>query len=301
MKWRKMGRIFCPTGQNEWMESHASLPIAEHIEKDRFRIYFSSRDSQNRSYTGWVDIDLSVAGKIVELSTSPVLSPGEPGAFDDSGAMSSWLVNRDRNRYLYYIGWNQGITVPFRNAIGLAISRDGGQFERYSSGPIMDRTPVDPYFCASCSVITDGDSWRIWYLSGAGWSLMSGKPRPSYHIKYAESDDGIHWSTDGTVAIDFVHSGEYAISRPAVVHDSDRWRMWYSWRGSSYRIGYAESVDGRHWTRCDTLAGIDVSLTGWDSEMIEYPFVFDHKDDRYMLYNGNGYGSTGFGLAVLEG
>ena len=35
--------------------------------------------------------------------------------------------------------------------------------------------------------------------------------------------------------------------------------------------------------------------------MIEYPFVFDHKGQRYMLYNGNGNGQTGFGLAVLEG
>jgi hypothetical protein len=46
-------------------------------------------------------------------------------------------------------------------------------------------------------------------------------------------------------------------------------------------------------------AGIDVSPDGWDSEMIEYPFVLDHKGERYMLYNGNGFGKTGFGLAVL--
>ena len=45
--------------------------------------------------------------------------------------------------------------------------------------------------------------------------------------------------------------------------------------------------------------GIDVSADGWDSEMIEYPFVFDYKGQRYMLYDGNGYGKTGFGLAVL--
>ena len=76
--------------------------------------------------------------------------------------------------------------------------------------------------------------------------------------------------------------------------------MWYSFRGLSYRIGYAESDDGRKWERLDSQAGIDVSTTGWDSEMIEYPFVFDHKGQRYMLYNGNGYGKTGFGLTVLE-
>ena len=44
---------------------------------------------------------------------------------------------------------------------------------------------------------------------------------------------------------------------------------------------------------------IDVSDDGWDSEMICYPFVFDHKGKRYMLYNGNDYGKKGFGLAIL--
>jgi hypothetical protein len=34
--------------------------------------------------------------------------------------------------------------------------------------------------------------------------------------------------------------------------------------------------------------------------MIEYPFVFDHDGERYMLYNGNGYGKTGIGPAVLS-
>jgi len=282
------------------MKSHASVPIAAHLEKDDFRIYFSARDSLNRSHTGWLRIDLSVPNKIIDQSASPVLSPGELGAFDDSGAMSTWLVTRDRIRYLYYIGWNLGVTVPFRNAIGLAISNDGGEFRRYAIGPILDRSVSEPFFCASCCVIPDDHRWRMWYLSCVGWSVADGKPRPHYHIKYAESNDGIHWSRDGTVAIDFAVPTEYAISRPAVVRDADRWRMWYSFKGASYRIGYAESLDGRHWVRRDQLAGIDVSVSGWDSEMIEYPFVFDHKGERFMLYNGNGYGRTGFGLAVLE-
>ncbi len=76
--------------------------------------------------------------------------------------------------------------------------------------------------------------------------------------------------------------------------------MWYSYRGHRYRIGYAESADGINWQRMDDAVGIDVSPTGWDSDMIEYPYVFDHGRRRYMLYNGDGYGKTGVGLAVLD-
>ena len=129
--------------------------------------------------------------------------------------------------------------------------------------------------------------------------MREGRPEHNYHIKYAESRDGINWQREGLVAIGFADDQEYAISRPSVIRDNDLWKMWYSFRGQSYRIGYAESADGRQWRRLDTQVGIDVSTTGWDAEMIEYPFVFDHQGQRYMLYNGNGYGKTGFGLAVL--
>ncbi|MNX51611.1 hypothetical protein D3C86_822760 [compost metagenome] len=79
--------------------------------------------------------------------------------------------------------------------------------------------------------------------------------------------------------------------------------MWYSYRsgdGTKYKIGYSHSVDGIHWERRHNDVGIDVSKKGWDSEMICYPFIFEHKNDRYMLYNGNEYGKTGFGIAKLK-
>jgi hypothetical protein len=85
--------------------------------------------------------------------------------------------------------------------------------------------------------------------------------------------------------------------------------MWYTRRGaadyredpaSAYRIGYAESPDGVRWTRMDERAGIDVSENGWDSVMIAYPFVYQHRGVKYMLYNGNGFGQTGIGYAVWE-
>ncbi|MNL67240.1 hypothetical protein D3C87_1918050 [compost metagenome] len=76
--------------------------------------------------------------------------------------------------------------------------------------------------------------------------------------------------------------------------------MWYSVRGGKYRIGYAESDDGCEWIRRDELAGITVSDSGWDSDSVEYAHVFDYGGARYMLYNGNDFGATGFGLAILE-
>jgi len=114
----------------------------------------------------------------------------------------------------------------------------------------------------------------------------------------AESRDGVRWERANRVCIDYGSPGEYAIARPWVIRDADRYRMWYSYRDEAYRIGYAESHDGLTWERLDDRAGIDVSVTGWDSDMIEYPAVIRAAGREWMFYNGNGYGRTGIGCAV---
>lgn len=291
-----------PDGTVSWMKTHAAMPIAEKIEGDDFLVYFSARDLQNRASCGWIRINLCHPKKILDISHEPSLSPGALGDFDDSGAMASWIVNKYDAKILYYQGWNLTVTVPFRNAIGVAREEMGHPFvfKRLFPGPILDRSPMEPHFTGTPCVINVAERWRMWYLSCVGWPIIHGKPRHRYHIKYAESKDGVEWARDGVVAIDFADESEYAISRPSVICDLDCWRMWYSVRGDHYRIGYAESSNGVQWIRKDKLVGIDVSSKGWDSDMIEYPFVFDHRGNRYMLYNGNDYGRTGFGLAVLE-
>jgi hypothetical protein len=301
MKWVKLGLVFAPHGNHPWMVSHATVPIADFVQDRLVRVYFSTRDSVNRSHVGVMLLELGRIPRVAHVFEEPVIAPGEVGTFDDSGAMSSWVTNYEGRKYFYYIGWNLGVTVPFRNAIGLTISDDHGfSFQKYARGPILDRSPYDPCFTASPCVMFDKGIWRMWYLSCVAWVLEDGKAKHYYHIKYAESEDGILWNRTGKVCIDFRSEAEYAISRPCVLRDCDMYKMWYSYRGETYRIGYAESLNAIDWQRKDEEVGIDVSESGWDSEMIEYPFVFDHDGKRYMLYNGNGFGRTGFGLAVLN-
>jgi len=302
MKWKKMGRIFHTNDQNDWMCTYASLPVVEHLREDIFRIYFSPRDSRNRSNIAFIEIDINDPTKILRISEKPVMLPGKLGTFDDSGVMPSSIVNHNGKKFLYYLGWNQRVTVPYSNAIGLAVSEDGGEtFERMFDGAVIDRTNKEPYFSASCEVKIENDLWKMWYLSCTGWALREEGPSPFYHIKYAESKDGISWQRDGIACIDYKNKDEWAIATPRIKKENNVYKMWYSYRGMmSYRIGFAESKDGISWQRKDEQVGITVSETGWDSEMIEYPFVFDHKNNRYMIYNGNEHGRDGLGIAILE-
>jgi len=299
MKWKKLGLIIRPAGEHDWMVSHAMLPIAEWRRDDVYRIYFSGRDAQNRSLVGYAEVDLNDPYTVLRFSEKPVLGLGALGCFDDNGVTPSWIVDHEGRKYLYYIGWNQRSTVRMALVAGLAVSVDGGEsFQRVSRVPILDRTHEEPYTLnTGPCVLVEGNLWRMWYVSGVEWVHPD---LPRYNIKYAESHDGLHWERPGIVCIDFASSEENALARPCVRKESSIYKMWFSHKGDNYRIGYAESEDGIHWERRDDKAGIDVSPSGWDSEMIEYAYVFEHKGVKYMLYNGNDYGRYGAGLAVAE-
>jgi hypothetical protein len=304
MEWVKQGLIFAPPAGLTWMKNYASVPCALATGDSRYRIYFTGRDEGNRSHVGFFDMEMEPVPRVVHVAPDPVLAPGELGAFDDSGAMCSCVLAHRNRVYLYYIGWNLGRTVPFSNSVGLAVSQDGGRtFERASRGPVIPRDDVDPFFTASSWVMIENGLWRMWYLSCCRWEVAEGgKPKHFYHIKYAVSTDGLRWAKDGLVCIDFHSPDEYAISRPSILRATNgKYRMWYSHRGDRYRIGYAESADGLVWERMDAQAGIEPSESGWDSEMIEYPCVFTAGQTTYLLYNGNDYGRTGIGLAILQG
>lgn len=298
MRWRKIGRIFCPENEADWMVSHAANCVAWPLGGPRYRVYFTSRDAQNRGSVGWIEIDIRRPLEVLARSTTPVLGPGPVGAFDDSGVSLSCIVSDGQSMLLYYTGWNLGVTVPWRNSIGLAASVDGLRFERISPAPVLDRNRVDPYSLSYPFVMRHGSEWRMWYGSNLRWGAS--QREMDHVIKDAAGPDPFTWKPSGRICIGIERETEYAFSRPVVVVDGAKWRMWYSFRGEQYRIGYAESGDGETWQRRNELAGLEPSESGWDAQSIEYPWVFDHDGQRYMLYNGDGYGRTGFGLAVLE-
>ncbi len=301
--WVKKKLLFCPNNEYPWMNSHAANPFAIRISSKVYRIFFTVRDSQSRSHITYGDFDASDDFRLIGLSQHPVLEPGQPGLFDDSGVAVGYIIEINGILNLYYLGWNLKVTVPWLNTIGRAVwSENENRFIKCGKVPIMDRSEEDPYSISYPSILFEDGVYRMWYGSNLGWGKT--QEDMQHVIKYAESKDGIQWIRYNEISVNLKYPGEYALSKPFVIKHEGIYKMWYSYRANAniltYRIGYAESVDGRKWNRLDERAGIDVSNSGWDSEMISYPFVFEHDNKLMMLYNGNGYGRTGFGLAVLE-
>lgn len=308
MAWKKLGQIFDLKEQNiGWIKSHAMLPTPLLLD-DRIRVYFTARDGNGHSRISFVDLKREDPGQILYVHDRPLLEVGKLGTFDDSGTMATCAIRNGDKIYLYYTAYNIRVTVPYSNSIGLAVSSDEGvTFNRMFEGPIVDRNMHEPYFAISPWVTRDNELWHLWYASGTGWVIVNDKPESLYEIRYAYSKDGIVWQRDNVTCIPPLTPQE-ANARPTVIKEDSRYKMWFCYRGSwdfrdgtdSYRIGYAEADDPIHWTRDDSRSGLAHNDEEWDSRMQAYPSIVTADGNKYMFYNGNGFGVAGFGCAIWE-
>lgn len=307
MKWIKKGLLFSAENKNSLIKYYAQVPVIL-LKKDFIRVYFSTRQKQDISMITFVDIDKNNLENILYVHDKPILDLGEEGMFDEFGLMPSSIIEKDGRIFLYYSGWSRGVNIPYNNYTGLAISDDDGKtFKKYSKGPIIDRTPFELYSATSPCVYYEDTKWHMYYSSGTYWHKINDKYEHTYEIKYAFSEDGIKWIQTNKSVIKQKTPYE-AITKPSIIKINNIYHMWYCYRGSedfrngkdAYNIGYAYSSDLLSWTRDDLNAGIKLSNQGWDDKMQAYPDVKKINDKIFMFYNGNNFGKSGFGYAMLD-
>lgn len=299
MKWEKKGRVInVEEGYNMIM---LPTPI---MYENSIRVYYGLCDKNNVGKISYIDLNPENPSEIMKNNKNIVLEKGQDGCFDDNGVVPVSALRDNDKIYLYYIGFQQGVKIPYYMFCGLAISCDNGNtFNRYTKTPILDRYQEELYARCGAYVCKDDGRYKMWYIGsyGKGWTISENKLKPLYVMKYTESKDGIHWNNDSVQCMHFQNEDEHGFGRPFVWKRNGKYKMLYSIRTYSrgYYIGYAESTNGINWKRKDELAGIGLSEKGWDDTNISYPYIFNYKDKVYMFYNGNGCGKTGFGYAEL--
>lgn len=297
-RWRKLGRLYTPRPLHEKLLTHAANPLPVHLDGNVFRVFFSARDRENRSSVGFADIDI-IRREVMRISDRPAFEYGPDGSYYSHGVSIGNWYKADGRRYILFMGWHIPDGGHWRGEIGRLVLADDLSLTLDGESPFIGLSAEDPVSLSYPWVMPDpAGGYHMWYGSTRTWDAGNGEML--HVIRHAHSDDGDRWHADQHT-VPFALGVAQAFSRPTVVMDADSYRMWFSCRsgaGETYRIGHAVSQDASAWTT--QPSGIDISSEGWDSEMIEYPFVFDHAGNRFMLYNGNGYGQSGFGLAVAE-
>lgn len=275
--------------------SHAANPLPVRLDGSVYRVFFSARDFENRSSVGAVDIDLA-EGEIVRRHSNVFFEHGPSNSFYSHGVSIGNCYSVGNQTYMLFMGWRNDVDEHWYGQIGRLIVGDDLDLKLDSSEPFL---PLDEHDSISMSypwVLFYKGKYRMWYGSTISWDAGNGEML--HVIKYAESEDGHTWQKFGQVIPSQLGVAQ-AFSRPTVKIDSSgQFHMWFSYRsgtGESYRIGYCSSANGLEWDA--TKLALNVSSEGWDSEMLEYPFVLEHEGAALMLYNGNNYGLSGFGMA----
>jgi hypothetical protein len=224
----------------------------------------------------------------------------------------------DGQWHLYYSGRSDDVGNGLQGfrGIGLATSKDGLHFERYSAKPVLDGGGVDG-FLDNQGIAGGGRITEMHDEKGAlyrmDYTLAVGHPSPDLlvdqekHAAVAYSRDGITWF-DRKIILSPRREAHY---ENAAVIALNRWktasgyRAVYAGIGSqfgAYSICEATSSDGENWERGEP--GQNLALEprgeGWESQMVEYPNVLVEDGKLRLFYCGNGYGKTGIGTALAE-
>jgi hypothetical protein len=304
MIWNKIGQIFCADNNTDWMCSRAFLPTPILLSEDIIRIYATFLDEQFIGRVGYVDVCARDPNKIIKISDKPVLIEGLPGSFDDSGVTASFVMKNGDELLMYYQGWQRLQMAPYNIFTGVAVSKDGGEtFHRTQNCPILDRIESQLNIRSAPFVLKEEDKWMMWTCSGSGYQAISSKNLPVYGISLSKGKCFDKFPEEPLWCIypDKNQNDIHGYARPWVIKKNNYYLIWYAERSASriYRIKFSISQNGYIWTEMDDRLSPQPSESGWDSEMMAFSAVIETRYGTYMFYNGNGYGSTGFGYARL--
>ncbi|MEO7311362.1 MAG: hypothetical protein ABIX01_13250 [Chitinophagaceae bacterium] len=250
--------------------------------------------------------------EVKNVAKKTVIELGQLGTFDEHGIFP---INpcRDGDRIVAYTcGWNRRISVPVETAIGLVESFDNGEtFVRLGHGPVLGASLKEPVLVGDGFVKKYDNSYYMWYIFGTKWIKQTpDEPQARvYKIGYAISNDGSNWKKhDGVQIIKDVLNEDECQALPSVTKIGNRFHMYFCFREATdfrknpnrgYKLGYAFSDDLINWVRDDSQSGISNEENEWDTEMKCYPHIFEVEGKVFLLYNGNEFGKSGFGLAEL--
>jgi len=307
MKWDRIGQIF-EDPHGGFAQSPQGVPI-----EDGIRVYYSYRvvepsTGKYLSHIAYLDFTCRFAA-IKGRSAKQVIKLGATGCFDEHGIFPMNVLKHSGRIMAYTTGWSRRVSVQVETSIGFAESFDGGKtFEKLGDGPVLTNSLHEPFLVADAFVQHINGCFHMWYIHGTHWIESGDQPERVYKIAHATSDDGLHWIKENRQIVQEAFPDECQ-ALPTVIRLGGSYHMVFCYRHATdfrtnklrgYRLGYARSGDLVNWTRDDNELGIDLSETGWDSEMMCYPHLMEADGEVFLLYNGNQFGRYGFGAAVLR-
>lgn len=229
-------------------------------------------------------------------STGPVVSLGEPGAFDDTHLFAPCVAFEGGVCRLWYCG-SRGEVAERVFRLGLAESEDGIHFSKRSDNPVYEfgdgkNSVLTPTLLRSPdgAVLREDGKLRMWFTAA---DLT--QPNGLHSLRETRSVDGVRWDPPSEAQLDHVYA-------PTILKENGLYRLWYTDVSEEpWKVRLAKSGDGRNWeVHPEPVLTIDQE---WEEKRLFYTTVLK-ADGVYLMWYGSYWSEhankTALGLAASE-
>ena len=297
IEFQRLGQILDPQELqfNECTLSHAANPVVVKIAEHSYRIFFNSRDLNQKSSVYSVDFNLDSQLIIPNTFKIQFLLGTSDSYFKDGVSLGSHF-QLDGVDWIGFMGWVNPPSEHWYGTIGRLRLNSNFDFEYIEESPWFGLDSYDQTSLSYPAVYFSKNVMHVWYGTTLSWD--GGNGEMVHVLKEKISTDFVQFE-NSTRVVEWKLGESQAFSRPSVAEVQGHFLMAYSVRGSStkYRIGFGIIEDDSPIIK--EIATYPTSKSRWESEMVEYPCLVSHKNSIFMFYNGNGYGKSGIGLARL--
>lgn len=247
---------------------------------ETYNMWYTASNNQQGQIIGLAQSDDGINFQFCD-SVPHFLPSNNLIAFDCKGVFNPQILQI--NDSLWYM-WYSGLDISsFDSQVGLAVSSDGINWERYSTEPVLEWGPPgswDEKVVYAGTVLFEDGIFKMWY---------TGMKNSTYQIGYATSNDGISW----TKYVNNPIMGMYD-ANPFVIRTGWGYEMWYNHPGGlGMFICYAGSIDGITWEYLGTV----LAPGDWGSFDDQGPtgprVLFDDSTGLYQMWytawHGNSY------------
>lgn len=183
---------------------------------------------------------------------NPILSPGEPGSWDELFVWTPRVIYYADTFYMFYHGGN----INGKMAIGIAVSVNGHDFKKYEGNPILSPSGngFDSFTVGPGIVIQSDSLWIMYYNSQ---DMIAFAPGKHAGRATASSPEG-PWKRSEQAVISSGNAGEwdagFIIPSTVLLLDDGTFLMFYSGgkelsQFDDFYVGLATSSDGVSWKK----------------------------------------------------
>lgn len=226
----------------------------------------------------------------------PIVDVGTKDTFDSVLVCIPSVLKEDHHYKMWYTAHNG---KDFR--VGLALSKDGVNFTKYESNPVLDVTPNcwDSQGVQFAQVLKESDGYKMWY---AGYDRPKSRGQK---IGFAVSEDGIRWTKEREPVLNLGGNGDFderILLKPSVIRDGAVYRMVYAALAAdmTMRLGLATSPDGKKWTKYSGNPILVPDTGSWDAVHIEDPHLLKVAGKYHLSYAGRDQKNYRIGLATSK-